>query len=46
MDLEAYLARIGHAGSRAPTRETLAAIVYRHTLSIPSRMWMPTSVGA
>jgi N-hydroxyarylamine O-acetyltransferase len=35
MNLEAYFARIGYAGPRTVTRETLAAIVYRHTLSIP-----------
>jgi N-hydroxyarylamine O-acetyltransferase len=35
VDLAAYFARTGHSGSRAPTRATLAALVYRHTLSIP-----------
>jgi N-hydroxyarylamine O-acetyltransferase len=35
MNLTAYFARIGYAGPRAVTRETLAEIVYRHTLSIP-----------
>lgn len=35
MNLDAYLARIGYDGPRALTRDTLAGIVYRHTLSIP-----------
>ena len=35
MNLDAYLARIGYDGPREPTRGTLAAIVYRHTLAIP-----------
>lgn len=35
MDLAAYLARIGHSGAMEATRATLAAIVYRHTMSIP-----------
>jgi len=35
LDLDAYLARIGHAGSRAPTLETLAAIHAGHVATIP-----------
>jgi N-hydroxyarylamine O-acetyltransferase len=35
MDVEAYLARIGHAGPRMPTRAVLADIVLRHARSIP-----------
>lgn len=35
IDLEAYFARIGYAGSRAPTLETLKALHYAHALSIP-----------
>jgi N-hydroxyarylamine O-acetyltransferase len=34
-DLDAYLARIGHAGARAPTVETLHAVHAAHALSIP-----------
>jgi N-hydroxyarylamine O-acetyltransferase len=35
MDLDAYFARIGYQGSRAPTRETLDAITRAHASSIP-----------
>ncbi len=35
MDLSAYFARIGYTGARAPTRDTLAAVVARHALAIP-----------
>ena len=35
VDLDAYLARIGHAGSRAPTPETLRAVVSAHIAAIP-----------
>lgn len=35
MDIEAYLRRIGYAGDREPTRAALAALVLRHTSSIP-----------
>lgn len=35
IDLDAYFARIGYAGSRAPTLETLRALHYAHALSIP-----------
>jgi len=34
-DLDAWLARIGHAGSRAPTLATLRALVAAHTAAIP-----------
>lgn len=34
-DLEAYLARVGHRGSREPTLETLHALTAAHTKSIP-----------
>jgi N-hydroxyarylamine O-acetyltransferase len=34
-DLDAYFARIGYAGSRAPTLDTLHAILAAHTQSIP-----------
>jgi N-hydroxyarylamine O-acetyltransferase len=34
-DLDAYFARIGHTGSRAPTLETLNAIVRAHVSTIP-----------
>jgi len=34
-DLDGYLRRIGHSGSRAPTLETLRALQLRHTLAIP-----------
>jgi N-hydroxyarylamine O-acetyltransferase len=34
-DLDAYLHRIGHAGSRAPVLETLRAVHLRHTEAIP-----------
>ena len=33
--VDAYLARIGHAGGRAPTRENLAALQKAHLLSVP-----------
>lgn len=35
LDLDAYLARIGHTGPRAPTLETLHAISFQHTTNIP-----------
>ncbi len=35
IDLDGYLRRIGHGGSRAPTLETLCALHLRHTLAIP-----------
>ncbi len=35
IDLDRYFARIGHAGSRAPTLETLNAIVHAHVQAIP-----------
>jgi N-hydroxyarylamine O-acetyltransferase len=35
LDLEAYLARIGHAGDLDPTVETLTALHRAHVLSIP-----------
>ena len=35
LDLDAYFARIGHAGSRAPTLETLNSIVLAHIEAIP-----------
>ena len=35
IDLDAYFRRIGHEGSRAPTLETLNAIVRAHVQSIP-----------
>ncbi|MFZ5496211.1 MAG: arylamine N-acetyltransferase family protein [Verrucomicrobiota bacterium] len=35
MDAAAYLARIGYAGPRAPTRETLAGILHAHVQTIP-----------
>lgn len=34
-DLDAYLHRIGYAGARAPTLETLRAIHFRHTEALP-----------
>ncbi len=34
-ELDAYLARIGYAGPRTPTLETLHAIALHHTTSIP-----------
>jgi len=34
IDLDAYLLRIGHAGGRAPTLDTLRAILARHTETI------------
>lgn len=35
VDLDAYLERIGYAGSRAPTLETLTALQFAHATSIP-----------
>jgi N-hydroxyarylamine O-acetyltransferase len=35
IDIEAYFRRIGHDGERAPTLETLRAIVARHAEAIP-----------
>jgi len=35
VDLERYLARIGHTGSRQPVLATLAEIQLRHTLALP-----------
>lgn len=35
IDLDAYFARIGHTGSRAPTLPTLHAILAAHVTSIP-----------
>lgn len=35
IDLDAYLARIGYAGPRAPTRATLDAIIHAHVCAIP-----------
>jgi N-hydroxyarylamine O-acetyltransferase len=35
LDLEAYLARIGHTGDLGPTIETLTALHREHVLSIP-----------
>ncbi|MEV0343807.1 arylamine N-acetyltransferase [Nocardia sp. NPDC050713] len=35
LDLDAYLARIGFDGERAPTLATLRELVYLHTTSIP-----------
>jgi len=34
-DIDAYLVRIGYAGSRAPTRETLAGLMLAHSSVIP-----------
>jgi N-hydroxyarylamine O-acetyltransferase len=34
-DLDAYLARVGHAGDRAPTLDTLRAVHLAHAQSIP-----------
>ena len=34
-DLDAYLARIGHDGPRAPTAETLTAVHVAHALAVP-----------
>ncbi|MDB6165412.1 MAG: N-hydroxyarylamine O-acetyltransferase [Lacunisphaera sp.] len=34
-DLEAYFARTGYTGSRAPTLETLHAVAWHHATSIP-----------
>ncbi|MGZ5214282.1 MAG: arylamine N-acetyltransferase family protein, partial [Actinomycetota bacterium] len=35
LDLEAYLARIGHTGDLGPTIDTLTALHREHVLSIP-----------
>lgn len=35
LDLDAYFARIGYAGSRAPTLDTLNSIVHAHIQAIP-----------
>ncbi|SEQ55853.1 arylamine N-acetyltransferase family protein [Streptomyces radiopugnans] len=35
LDLEAYLARIGHAGDRSPTEATLRALHRAHVLGVP-----------
>src|SRR6185437_14996034 len=35
VDIDAYLARIGYAGSRAPTGETLAQLQQAHMLAVP-----------
>lgn len=35
LDLDAYFTRIGYAGSRAPTLETLHQITFHHATSIP-----------
>lgn len=35
LDLDGYFGRIGYSGGRAPTLDTLRAIVERHTASIP-----------
>ena len=35
LDLDAYFARIGHAGDRAPTLATLRALVLAHVQAIP-----------
>ena len=35
LDLDAYFARIGYAGPRTPTLETLSAIAHAHVCSIP-----------
>jgi N-hydroxyarylamine O-acetyltransferase len=35
IDLNAYFARIGHAGARAPTLDTLRALRARHPEAIP-----------
>ena len=35
LDLDAYFARIGHAGPRAPTLATLQALLLAHTQTIP-----------
>lgn len=34
-ELDAYLARIGYAGARMPTRETLDAVTWHHATAIP-----------
>jgi N-hydroxyarylamine O-acetyltransferase len=34
-DLDAYLRRIGYTGARAPTLETLRAVHFRHTETLP-----------
>jgi N-hydroxyarylamine O-acetyltransferase len=35
LDLDAYFARIGYAGPRSPTLETLRALQWKHPLAIP-----------
>lgn len=35
IDLDAYFARIGYTGSRAPTLETLRGLHFAHTMTIP-----------
>jgi N-acetyltransferase len=35
IDLDAYFRRIGHAGAREPTLDTLAALHLRHVRAIP-----------
>lgn len=35
LDLDAYFARIGYKGSRAPTFETLQALHFAHAISVP-----------
>lgn len=35
LDLDAYLARIGFTGARAPTLATLRDLVYRHSTTFP-----------
>ncbi|GAA2456641.1 arylamine N-acetyltransferase family protein [Streptomyces macrosporus] len=35
LDLDAYLARIGHTGDRSPTLETLRALHRAHVLAVP-----------
>ena len=35
LDIDAYLARIGYTGSRAPTLQTLSAMQRAHRLSVP-----------
>lgn len=41
IDLEAYLQRVGYAGPRAPTLDTLRAIQLRHTEIIPFENFNP-----
>jgi hypothetical protein len=40
-DLDAYLARIGHAGPREPGLPLLQALHLRHAWPSPSRTWIP-----